>query len=407
MPAMSKSYPYIKYPKCIQDIYAQEPEIPQLNLPSRPLPPIIEIPPPKYPPEPQEPTFDLEKPSQKYAKKKLLFVSFVLTIFSLILGKFFNLPWQQALGVFLIFNASNFLLYWILQTAYQKELKQYFKANKDFQKNKDTFLKEDQEWDKYCQEITRKWSQKKAEAKETANQQDQTNLAQWREECRLLRQKHQKIVEQLQDADYLKRWRQEKIHNAVVQLKPLPLQKRRENNYRDKKGYTEFGKYCEFPKLLQKYFGKKIQDGKPIDIPYLKNPYTPDFAYLGKIYIDIEIDEPYNPRQYPNIQKDNQKELEVIHCIDNSKDENRNQLFNKHDWFVIRFSEKQVILQSHSCCQEIARLIAEMTGDTSVLEPFRNVPDLEPDPRWTEEQAKAMAEQRVRLKYNKPSIKKI
>lgn len=404
---MSKYYPYIKYPKCIQDIYAQEPETPQLILPSKPLPITIKLSPTEHPPEPQKPIYTFDKPSQEYPKNTLFLVIFILTIFSIILGNILKLSSPLSFGIVLIVNALNFLLYRILDEVYQKELKYYSQAKQKSQEINDAFLKEYQEWEKKCENLRQEREKKLEEARKIANQKDQTNLEQWEKECKQLKQKHQIIVEQLQAPDFVKRWRQEKIHHAVVQLKPLPLQKRRQNNFRDKKGYTEFRENCEFPKLLQKYFGDKILDGKRIDIPYLKYPPTPDFAYLGKISIDIEIDEPYEPRQDSNLQNDNQEEPNPIHCLDNPEDENRNQLFNKHDWFVIRFSEKQVICQGHSCCKEIAKLIAEMTGDTTVLEPFRNIPVLEPDPRWTKEQAEAMAQQRVRLRYNKPSIRKI
>lgn len=227
MAAMSKYYPYIKYPKCIQDIYEQEPEIPQLKLPAKPLLPTIKLSIPKYPSEPQEPTFTFERPSRKYNNKTLFLFMFSLTISSLILGNFFKLPGQISLGVVLIVNALNFLLYFILQKNYQKELKQYSQVNKDFQKIKDTFLKEHQEWKNKCKNITEEWEKKLEEARDTANQQHQIKLEQWKEECRAIRQQHQKIVEQLQAPDYLKRWQQEKIQNVVVQLKPLPLQKRR------------------------------------------------------------------------------------------------------------------------------------------------------------------------------------
>jgi len=57
---------------------------------------------------------------------------------------------------------------------------------------------------------------------------------------------------------------------------------------------------------------------------------------------------------------------------------------------MVRFSEKQVVLSPRRCCKTVALMIAELTGDKSVLQTLTNIPDLDPMPQWTYEEALAM-----------------
>lgn len=148
-----------------------------------------------------------------------------------------------------------------------------------------------------------------------------------------------------------------------------------------------------FGEYLRRYFSNKIQTKLKVQNPNYSEGYhyTPDFAYIDdqlNLHIDIEIDEPYVYRSG-----------QPTHYLYADKDRRRNDFFNNRGWIVIRFSEEQVIRHPHSCCKTIARQIAEITRDTSILNRFANIPDLRQQPQWTEAEAIEMAQKRVRDKY--------
>jgi hypothetical protein len=143
-------------------------------------------------------------------------------------------------------------------------------------------------------------------------------------------------------------------------------------------------------KALALYFPNRIKTGLQLTIPKTDNwSYDPDFAYIDKktgLHIDIEVDEPYS-----------HKSGKPIHY--QGKDDRRNEFFGSKGWVVIRFCEKQVVLSPKRCCKTVALVIAELTGDASVLQPFANIPDLEPIPQWTQKESLIMARQEYRDQY--------
>ncbi|MHC5862632.1 hypothetical protein [Nostoc sp.] len=146
-----------------------------------------------------------------------------------------------------------------------------------------------------------------------------------------------------------------------------------------------------FGNHLSRYFSGKIHTRLTLKIPDFDYPYTPDFAYIDKglkLYIDIELDEPYVYHTGA-----------PTHYLGSGKDNKRNNFFNHKGWVVVRFSEEQVICYPHSCCKIVAQVIAQIIGDTSILNQFANVPDLQQQRQWTEGEAVEMAEKRVRDKY--------
>jgi hypothetical protein len=143
--------------------------------------------------------------------------------------------------------------------------------------------------------------------------------------------------------------------------------------------------------MLREYFPGRIHDS------LLVEGKTPDFAYIDPqtgLHIDIEIDEPYTPRQYPK-----EGNLNVTHCI--GMDNERDSCFRKRGWIVLRFSEQQVIQYSKGCCKEVAKVISMLTGDKSVMRPFNDVQDVPKTLRWTEQKAIQMANRRERLDYRR------
>lgn len=111
---------------------------------------------------------------------------------------------------------------------------------------------------------------------------------------------------------------------------------------------SELGRY------LKNLFSKEIYTDVTINNPNSYIPYQVDIAYIDQslhLYIDIEIDEPYNDETGEPVYED-----VLIH------ENKRHLLFLDKGWLVIRFAEKQVIRQPESCCKVIANVINKLTG---------------------------------------------
>jgi hypothetical protein len=97
------------------------------------------------------------------------------------------------------------------------------------------------------------------------------------------------------------------------------------------KSEKDFGKY------LKGEFKNKILTNQTFVLHKKYNPLLPDFVYHSdKLFIDIEVDEPYVistkiPSHY------------------NEYDRARNYQFLKRDWFIIRFTEEQVVRYPTDC----------------------------------------------------------
>lgn len=153
------------------------------------------------------------------------------------------------------------------------------------------------------------------------------------------------------------------------------------------RGWSE----ARFGDHLRQYFPGKIHSGLILNIPDYPHPYTADFTYIDSslnLYIDIELDEPYAYNT-----------KEPTHYLGAWKDDNRNNFFLGKGWLVIRFSEEQVVCQPQSCAKTIAQAIALVLGDTSVLNQFTNIPDLQKTRQWTQNEAENRAANDYRDTY--------
>lgn len=149
----------------------------------------------------------------------------------------------------------------------------------------------------------------------------------------------------------------------------------------------------KFKHYLNRYFPLHIHHGFRLPIPGSELFYSTDFTYINKLinlYIDIEIDEPYY-----------YKTKEPTHCCDQDKDKNRNTFFLKNNWIIIRFAEEQVVCYPNRCCQVLARVVAEITGDWELGNKFQEVPELPPIKHWTIREARKMARSNYRDRYLK------
>lgn len=147
-----------------------------------------------------------------------------------------------------------------------------------------------------------------------------------------------------------------------------------------KKGVAE----RQFYLILKSYFGDNVLINKGIS-DGVNLPYIPDFIFYDNkknLHIDIEIDEPYRietgePTHYNY----------AMHKSDNwevySSDKKRDNLFMRKGWFIIKFSEEQVIKYPKSCCKVISELLKSVFDDTTYYEVFSNVEDIIPDSTYS------------------------
>lgn len=121
----------------------------------------------------------------------------------------------------------------------------------------------------------------------------------------------------------------------------------------NQKGYKE----KDFLNEIRLYIKDiEITDNVHMVIPNYNKPYEPDIVLFDKklnLYIDIEIDEPYDGYyRYPthNYRAED----------DFKQDDIRDLFFTESGWIVIRFTEKQVHKQSIECINYIQNIICSI-----------------------------------------------
>ena len=157
-------------------------------------------------------------------------------------------------------------------------------------------------------------------------------------------------------------------------------------NSRAREGRSE----AAFGEVLKDFFPGKIHSKRSLNIPEFRYPYTPDFIYFDPetgLYIDIEIDEPYDWRY--------RKPRHVQGC---RKERRRNQFFLERGWGVIRFSEEQVMCWPDRCCKVISEAIAELFGNEMAAR-YREIQDLPVQRRWSLDDARQMERADARGQY--------
>lgn len=136
---------------------------------------------------------------------------------------------------------------------------------------------------------------------------------------------------------------------------------------------------------------KKISSCVKVDRSF--HGYFPDLVIYDKYGcpcpIDIEIDEPYEYKT--------RKEIHYIGC----GDEKRNEVFVANGWFVLRFSERQIMDNLNECVDIVIALVYFiMTGDPFRLckyeikdNSIKMMPAIKKirEPRWTKEMARVMS----------------
>jgi hypothetical protein len=127
----------------------------------------------------------------------------------------------------------------------------------------------------------------------------------------------------------------------------------------NQKGYKEND---FFNQLKQNITGIELSNDVHMVIPNFNKPYEPDMVLFDKslnLYIDIEIDEPYDgyyryPTHYTNpedkVKQDNVRDL----------------FFTEGGWIVIRFTEKQVHIRPYDCIDYIKNVLYSLYKGTFV-----------------------------------------
>jgi hypothetical protein len=118
----------------------------------------------------------------------------------------------------------------------------------------------------------------------------------------------------------------------------------------NQKGYKENSFYNQ---LKQNIVDIEMANNVHMVIPNFNRPYEPDIVLFDKslnLYIDIEIDEPYDGYfRYPT---------HYINPEDEGKKDNiRDLFFTESGWIVIRFTEKQVHCQANECIDYIKNVL--------------------------------------------------
>lgn len=144
-----------------------------------------------------------------------------------------------------------------------------------------------------------------------------------------------------------------------------------------------------FKKYLLFEFGAKILLDQSFSLHAAYNPLYPDFVLKdGNLLIDIEIDEPYVystkiPTHYYKY------------------DEGRNYQFIMRDWFIIRFSEEQILRYPETCISYLKYFIESIKKGTAIeLVEFKNLSEVDFNRKsWTMNDCIEMASNSIRDEY--------
>ena len=134
----------------------------------------------------------------------------------------------------------------------------------------------------------------------------------------------------------------------------------------------------------------EFSDNVHMVIPNFNKPYEPDIVLFDKkqkLYIDIEIDEPYDGYfRHPTHCKKIEEEQK--------QDDIRDLFFTESGWIIIRFTEKQVHLQSYECIDYIKNVINSINNKE-----FSNLANCEIENQWNENQCIQWQKINYREKY--------
>lgn len=160
-----------------------------------------------------------------------------------------------------------------------------------------------------------------------------------------------------------------------------------------RKGFKE----DDFKSYLTKYFSNafKIYDDRFITVKGSNKPYEPDIIFTDEkkglnIFLDIEIDEPYEGINDIAFRKATHFQY---------ADTNRNNAFKKRGWIVIRFAEIQVHQEPLQCCLFVADVIKSIHSEFEIPSALQKVDKVTSIKQWSKEEAEQWSKERFREKY--------
>lgn len=157
------------------------------------------------------------------------------------------------------------------------------------------------------------------------------------------------------------------------------------------KGYKEDNFYNA---IVANFSGTDVEIDLHLTIPYYNKPYEPDIVLIVKelnLYIDIEIDEPYDGYyRYPTHSFDRNENTDEIVKKDNTRD----LFFTESGWVVIRFTERQVHLQEAECIAYIKDVL-----NSIVDYHFAESSSCISETQWSYQQAVRWEKEHYREKY--------
>ena len=181
--------------------------------------------------------------------------------------------------------------------------------------------------------------------------------------------------------------KEEYIYPVVKMPKAKAALKLPRNGRSNQRGYKENDFYNE---IKEQIINIEISNNFHMIIPNYNKPYEPDIVLFDKqinLYIDIEIDEPYDGYfRYPT------------HCIrqeeEQKQDDVRDLFFTESGWIVIRFTEKQVHLQSKECIDYIQNVLNSLYNRN-----FNQKSACETEEQWDDNQCIKWQKEYYREKY--------
>ncbi len=160
-----------------------------------------------------------------------------------------------------------------------------------------------------------------------------------------------------------------------------------------RKGFKEES----FKVFVEKYFRNEFQifDDRFIMVKNSNKPYEPDITLVTEqnginIFLDIEIDEPYEGLN--DIMKRKATHYQYA-------DTNRNNAFASRGWIVIRFAEIQVHQDPNACCNFVADVIKSINGKFIIPTVLNGLRQLKPVKQWTKDEAEEWSRQKYREHY--------
>ena len=184
------------------------------------------------------------------------------------------------------------------------------------------------------------------------------------------------------------------------------------------KKYTAGISENQFHKTLIKWFPDKIYMGVGLYSFNVKTIFVPDFLFYDEItnfHLAIEIDEPYSfienrPTHWISDDYGSKHWATLLELDDTIIKYDRKSFgikdvytrtneFTRNGWFLVRFSEKQVVCQPDSCCKFIVQKVSKYLDSDMTNINFKNFEDLKLDEMWTLDEAKQMAIEKYRNSY--------